>query len=145
MSFETELIPASVPVTVITTHGDIDASNYQDLIRLVQQLFKDGTRDVLLDLKDTAFISSSGLVALHSATLLMNGGKPLNVEDGWAALREMAQGPGALQAHIKLLNVGPRVERTLDISGLKTFYNIFTDREAALASFQPAKTAPAVS
>jgi len=145
MNFTTEFITAAVPVTVITSHGDIDASNYQDLIHLVQMLYKDGTRNVLLDLKDSAFVSSSGLVALHSVTLFLNGGKSLDIEDGWSALREMAAGPGSVQAHLKLLNVGPRVDRTLDISGLKQFYQIFTDLQAALASFQPEKTAPSAT
>jgi anti-anti-sigma regulatory factor len=136
MSFDTSFITSAVPVTVLTTHGDIDASNYQELIRTVQDLYEDGTRNLLLDLGDTAFISSSGLVAMHSIALILNGGQPLNTEDGWAALRSMGQGLGFVQEHLKLLNPLPRVDRTLEISGLKPFFRIFTDREEALASFQ---------
>ncbi len=143
MSFETAFITAPVPVTVLTTHGDIDASNYQELIRLVKKLYAEGTRNLLLDLGDTPFVSSSGLVALHSIALVLSGSQPLNPENGWAALHEMAQGLGALQTHFKLLNIQPRVDRTLDISGLKPSYEIYSDRDAALASFLPKKTAPA--
>lgn len=144
MSIDTNFVSASVPVTVLTTHGDIDASNYQELIRVGQKLYQDGTRNLLLDLADTNFISSSGLVALHSLALMLNGNQPLNIEEGWTALREMGDGLGTIQPHLKLLNVGERVNRTLDISGLKSFYEIFADRDAALASFQPEKKAPAV-
>jgi anti-anti-sigma factor len=145
MSFEVSFFSGPSPVTIVTTHGDIDASNYRELIEIVQKLFQNGTRDLLLDLGDTQFVSSSGMVALHSISLLMNGGKPLNVEDGWSALHEMSSGPGAVQAHLKLLNVRPRVDRTLDISGLKPFYEIFSDKGDALNSFQPKKEAPASS
>lgn len=142
MNIETTFVAAGVPVTVLTTHGEIDGSNYQQLIANVNKLVQEGTRDLLLDLGDTPFISSSGLVALHSIALLLNGGKPLNVEDGWSALNSMGEGLGSLQAHLKLLNVQPRVDRTLRISGLIPYYEIFSDREAALASFQAEKTAP---
>jgi anti-anti-sigma regulatory factor len=145
MSFETTFASTSVPVTVLTTHGDIDASNYQDLIRLVQKLYQDGTRNLLVDLGDTAFISSSGLVALHSIAMMLNGEPPLNIEDGWSALRAMGQGLGTRQAHLKLLNVQARVDRTLEISGLKPFYEIYHDRDTALASFYPEKKASAAS
>ncbi len=140
MKYETAFLNTPAPVTVLTTHGDIDGSNYRELIAVAQKLYQDGTRNLLLDLADTPFMSSSGMVALHSVALLLQGGQPLNVEDGWAALREMGAGLGGPQAHLKLLNVGPRVDRTLEISGLKTFYQIFTDRQTALASFQPEKT-----
>jgi len=143
MNFETTFSSASVPVTILTTHGDIDGSNYRELIGVVQKLYQDGTRNLLLDLGDTAFVSSAGLVALHSIALMLNGGRPLDVEDGWDALHAMGEGLGAPQKHLKLLNVQTRVDRTLSISGMKSFYEIFNDRDAALASFQPETTAPA--
>jgi len=136
MSFEITLVPALAPVTVLTTHGDIDASNYQELIRLVRQLYQGGVRDLLLDLGDTVYLSSSGMVALHSIALLMNGGVPLDIDEGWSALRTMGFGLGSPdKSHFKLLNVHQRVDRTLQISGLKPYYPIYTDLEVALASF----------
>lgn len=140
MNFESTFVSAPVPVTVLTTHGDIDGSNYRELISAVQKLYQDGTRNLLLDLGDTKFLSSSGLVALHSITSMLNGGQPLNVEEGWSALHEMGTGFGTLQTHLKLLNIQPRVDRTLDLAGFKSFFEIFTDRDAALASFLPEKT-----
>ncbi len=143
MKFDTAFITSPAQVTILATHGDIDGSNYRELIAVVKKLYQEGTRNLLLDLSDTPFMSSSGMVALHSITLLLNGSQPLNVEDGWSALHEMGQGLGTVQSHLKLLNVQPRVDRTLDISGMKPYYAIFSDRDAAVASFQPEKTAPA--
>lgn len=135
MNLETTFVTSGVPVTVLTTHGEIDGSNYRQLISAVEKLYQEGTRNLVLDLGDTAFISSSGLVALHSVALLLNGNKPLNVEEGWTALHSMSEGPRTLQEHLKLLNVQARVDRTLTVSGLKPFYAIFTDLKEALAAF----------
>jgi anti-anti-sigma factor len=145
MNFEAVFISNRVPVTVLTTHGDIDGSNYRELINVVKKLYLDGTRDLLLDLGDTTFMSSSGMVALHSIALMLNGNQTLDVEDGWNALHSMGEGEGlgGPQPHLKLLNVRERVSRTLDISGLKPFYEIFSDRETALSSFGQEKTTSA--
>ncbi len=135
MNIETASVTAPVPVTILTTHGDIDGSNYQELIMTGQRLCKAGMTNLLIDMGDTKYMSSSGLVALHSIAMLLKGEQPLNVDDGWNALRDMAEGPGETQQHLKLLNIPPRVDHLLEISGLKEVYQVFTDREAALASF----------
>ena len=63
----------NVPVTVIKIDGQLDGQNYQDLISKAQELYKAGTRDFLLDLSELNYISSAGLVALHSMALLARG------------------------------------------------------------------------
>jgi anti-anti-sigma regulatory factor len=40
-----------------------------------------------------------------------------------------------MQSHLKLLNPQPRVDRVLDTVGFKQFLGIYTDLEAAVASF----------
>ncbi len=39
-----------VPVTVVQPHGDVDASNYAELVNKVEALIKDGAKDFLIDL-----------------------------------------------------------------------------------------------
>ena len=127
---------SSVPVTVILISGDIDASNYLLLVEKARDAFRAGTVNLLLDLSQTPFLSSSGLVALHSIALLARGKEPLDPQLGWGAFREMGEGlPGGLQEHFKLLNPQPRVLRTLERSGMTESFAIFTDRAEALASF----------
>ena len=53
-----------VPVGVIRVKGDLDASSYLDLVNTAQQLYDTGTRYMVLDLTDLAFISSAGLASL---------------------------------------------------------------------------------
>jgi anti-anti-sigma regulatory factor len=35
-----------VPVTVLQLHGELDGSNYRDLIHKAQQVFETGTRSI---------------------------------------------------------------------------------------------------
>lgn len=125
-----------VPIAILGIQGDLDASNYQELIARATELYRSGTKDILIDLSDTAFVSSSGLVAIHSIALLLRGEQPPGPEAGWAAMRAVAEGLGAgKQQHIRLLNPQPKVDRTLEKAGLKEFFEIYPDRAAAIASF----------
>ena len=81
----------NVPVTIIKLDGQLDGQNYQDLITKAQELYKAGSQDFLLDLSDLTYISSAGLVALHSMGLLTRGeqlpdteeaGRPIAPWDG---------------------------------------------------------------
>ena len=64
-----------VPVTVMRLSGELDASNYESLIKQTQSLYNSGTRNLLLDLEGLEFVSSSGLIALHTMALIMRGEK----------------------------------------------------------------------
>lgn len=137
MNIDIEHVKNKVDVVVLRTHGDLDASNYLELIAKGQAIYQEGARFLLLDMIDTPFMSSSGLVALHSLALLMSGQKPADPEAGWEALHAINQEGGVgFQPHVKLMNPQARVLRTLERTGLNSFFEIFTDREAALQSFQ---------
>jgi anti-anti-sigma regulatory factor len=137
MNITVEQVQGAVPVTVLRTQGDLDASNYQELIARARELYNSGTRDILLDMTDTPFMSSAGIVALHAVALLMRNEQPPDPESGWEAFhaidRDLDSGQ---QQHVKLLNPQPRVERALEKTGLKQFFEIFTDRETAIAAFR---------
>ena len=125
-----------VPVTIVQPHGDLDASNYRELVDKVEDLIKDGAKDFLVDLSDVPFMSSAGLVALHSLAITLRGEKPVDPQNGWAALKSM-EGSRAtgLQKHIKLLSPQKYVAETLDKAGFSQFLETFTDLPAAVASF----------
>jgi anti-anti-sigma regulatory factor len=141
MNIMVENVVAGVPVTVLRLEGELDASNYRQLINKTDSLYRDGTRHLLVDLSELAFLSSSGLVALHSIALTLRGEKPPDPEAGWDVFHaishdiETQSGP---QANIKLVSPQPRVARTLDVSGFSRVLPVYADRETALASFAPA-------
>ena len=124
-----------VPVTVLAIEGKLDGSNYQQVIAKAKELYQAGTRSLLLDLTSMSYMSSSGVVALHSIAVLLHTGILPDQEDGWAALHLVAEEKGGFRKEVKLLNPQERVERTLEISGMKRFLEIFTDLSTAVDSF----------
>jgi anti-anti-sigma regulatory factor len=136
MTITTSQAQGSVPVTLLSIQGDLDASNYQEVIDVAQTAYDKGARQLIIDLGDVPFMSSSGLVALHSVALLIQGKEPPDPEYGWAAFRAAGHdAESGQQEHVKLLNPQPRVQRALEMAGFDRFFEIHTDREEAIASF----------
>jgi anti-anti-sigma regulatory factor len=136
MNISVSQAQGNVPVTVIKLDGQLDGQNYQELIAKAQELYDAGGRDFLLDLSDLTYISSAGLVALHSVALLARGEELPDVEGGWSAYRSMGRSSEAgMQKHVKLLNPRTEVMDVLDMVGFSNVFEIFTDRETAVNSF----------
>ena len=124
------------PVTVIQPHGDVDASNYTELINKVKEFFNGGARNFIIDLSDVPFMSSAGLVALHSIAILLRGEKPVDPQSGWAALKAMDRSRDlGMQPHVKLLSPQQYVADTFDKAGFTQFFEVFKDLNTAIASF----------
>jgi anti-anti-sigma regulatory factor len=136
MNISVSQVQGKVPVAILGVQGDLDATNYQELIAKATEVYRAGTRDILVDLGQTSFISSSGLVALHRIAVILKGEQPPNPQEGWSAIHAVGRGLGSgVQQHIKLLNPQPKVERVLEKAGLKELFEIHTDLAAAIASF----------
>jgi anti-anti-sigma regulatory factor len=136
MNITVERAQGKVPVTILKLQGELDASNYQDVIAKAREAYTGGARYLLIDMRDTPYMGSSGLVALHSIALMMRGEQPPDPESGWSAFHALSQDKGGAQSRVKLLGVQPRVERTLEMTGLKSFFEVHSDPEAAIASFE---------
>jgi anti-anti-sigma factor len=139
MALETTIDQASgrVPVTIVALTGELDASNFGDLIETTRRLYDSGTRHLLLDLGGLRFMASSGLVALHSILRLMHGQAPPDPEAGWGALHTLGLdvSDGATQAEVQLCAPQPAVERVLTRTGLARLFKIHPDRPTAIAAF----------
>jgi anti-anti-sigma regulatory factor len=138
MKISVEHVEASVPVTVMSLEGELDASCYLEVIDRARLLYQAGTRNLLLDLTNMSFMASSGLVSLHSVALIMRGEQPPDPEAGWGAFHAIAnelERAAGHEAHCKLLNPQPRVIKTLETTGFEKILAVYTDRQAALASF----------
>ena len=126
----------TTPVAVIQLRG---ALNGKKLVAEAQQLYDAGTRDLLLDMTELTFISSAGLSSLHHIAMVYRGEEqPTFKEDRSAihAMRKERDSGFHFQGHVKLLNPSEAIRDVLDIVGFKAFFEIFTDFEAAIASFQ---------
>ena len=123
-------------VAVIQLQG---AMNGKKLVAEAQKLYDAGTRNLILDMSELTFISSAGLSALHHVALVYRGeDQPTFKEDRSAihAMREDSDSGFQVQEHVKLLNPSEAIQDVLDIVGFKAFFEIFTDLDAAIASFQ---------
>lgn len=136
MNISVSQAQGNVPVTVIKIDGQLDGQNYQELISKAQELYKEGTRDFLLDLSELTYISSAGLVALHSMALLARGAELPDTESGWSAYRSMGRSSEAgMQKHVKLLNPRSEVMGVLDMVGFNNVFEIYTALDEAIKSF----------
>jgi anti-anti-sigma factor len=125
-----------VPVSVVHIKGDLDASSYLDLVNIAQKLYNAGVRSLLLNLADLDFISSAGLASLHIVTKMIRG-EEADPEDGWGTYREIdRERESGLQVNVKLLNPSPEVDNVLDTVGFKQFFEVFTDLDEAVQSFE---------
>ena len=131
--------PEGAPdVAVLSLEGELDASNFEEVIETGRSLYAGGTRRLVLDLSGLRYMGSSGLVALHSLAVLLRGEEPPDPEYGWSAFHSIGQsgsGNGAPQNAVKVAGPQPQVDRVLDRTGLKRFFEVYPDRAAALASF----------
>jgi len=136
MEIVVEQAQGRVPVTIMQLHGQLDASNYLDVIARAKELYAAGTRHLLLDLDGLSFMSSAGLMAVHSVALIMQSQKPPDLEHGWSAFHTVERDlEGSKATNCKILNPQPAVSRSLEVTGFTTFLEVHTDLEAALASY----------
>ena len=125
-----------VPVTVVKPRGDIDASNYADLVTKVEALYKGGAQDFVIDLSDVPFMSSAGLAGLHTLAMMLRGEQLTNPDAGWAVFKSMDRSRASgMQKHIKLLNPQEGVAMTFEKAGFTLFFEVFKDLQTAVASF----------
>jgi anti-anti-sigma regulatory factor len=125
----------SPDVAVIALDGELDGSNFEQVIDAGRAALDGGASRVVLDLGGLTYMGSSGLVAIHSIALLSRGHEPVNPEDGWQAIHDIgseANEPGDPTLH--LAAPGPSVSRVLERSGMATLFPIHPDRQAAIAA-----------
>jgi len=132
MEITTSIHQANEPVAVMNIKGNVDASNYVEIVNKAQEIYNNPVRNLILDLSEVPFISSAGLVAIHKIALIYSGGKQeVEQEENRPDFTHHANA----RKRVKLLNPQPGVDRTLETTGLKLFFKVFTDLESALKSF----------
>jgi len=119
------------PIAVMKLQGEVNASNFMDVMDKAQELYNNPARNLILDLSEVSRISSAGHVAIHKIALIYSG-IPQDVEANENP--DFTHSANA-RRHVKLLSPQPEVEEGLTKAGLKLFFKIFKDRESAVQSF----------
>ena len=124
----------SPEVAVVSLDGELDASNYRELIATGQELYADGARLLILDLANLRYMSSSGIVALHSVAVIFRGQAAPDPEAGWSAIHAVSTDAesGTPADHVRLAGPIPAIDSILERTGLKRILPTFADRETAL-------------
>ena len=135
MRIDVEHVAGDPPVSVVALDGELDASNYEQVIEVVRKAYADGARALVLDLAGLTFMASSGLFALHSAVRIMRGETPPDPEGGWGALREMAA-DDAQDGNVRIAGAQEAIARVLERTGMTRLFGMDASRADALAALQ---------
>lgn len=123
------------PIAILHVVGEVEGSNYLELVTKAQELYGHTAKDLIIDLSGVTDISSTGLVALHQISLIY-GGSEHRVEEDGTELRPDITHSSSARRHVKLLKPQPQVDQALQTAGLKLFFKVFGDLESAINSFQ---------
>ena len=124
----------SADVAVIGLDGELDGSNFEQVIAAGRAARDEGAKRIVLDLSGLSYMGSSGLVAIHSIALLLAGKEPTSPEDGWQAIHEVNQSVGDADAGVILAGPQGSVQRVLDRSGMAELFPVHPDRASALGA-----------
>ena len=137
MEIKVSIHKAEKPIAILKIAGEINGSNYLEVVTKAQELFSEGTvRDLILDLSDVPSISTTGLAALHQISLIY-GGSEHTIEHDGTEMRPDVTHSSSARKHVKLLHPQPEVDQALQLAGLKLFFRVFGDLETAIDSFRP--------
>lgn len=126
----------NVEVTVLKLSGELDGQTYQQLIDRAKELYASGARDFLFDVSGLTYISSAGLVAMHTIALLLRGEAVPDSDDGWASMKSAKKASDEkTQEHMKLLNPRPEVRSVLEMVGFDRVFEIHANLDNAVRSF----------
>jgi anti-anti-sigma regulatory factor len=122
-------------VAVVGLTGELDGSNFEQVIDAGRAARDGGARRIVIDLSGLTYMGSSGLVAIHSIALLLRGQEPTSPEDGWQALHDLSTAASTdSDVGVVLAGLPPSIERVLDRSGMLDLFPVHADRVAAVAA-----------
>lgn len=119
---------ARQPVAIMRLQGDIDASNFVEIVDQAREIYQNLAHDLVIDLSEVPSISSTGLAAIHKIALIYSGVSEERAHPDFTH-------SSTARKHVKLLSPQLTVDKALETAGLKLFFKVFQDLESALNSF----------
>jgi len=134
MEITVSIHQSAQPIAILKIIGDINASNFMEVVDKAQALFDNPARHLIIDLSEVSSVSSTGLVALHKIALVYSG-VPQQVEADEDEIRPDFTHSSNARKFVKLLSPQPAVDAELQKAGLKLFFKVFSDLDTAINSF----------
>jgi len=136
MELTVSIEQAEEPIAIMRINGDIDASNFMEIVNKAQQLYNNPARNLIIDLSEVASVSTTGLVALHKIALVYSGvSQEIDADASTKDRRPDFTHHSNARKFVKLLNPQPEVDKSLEKAGMKLFFKVFKDLESAIQSF----------
>ena len=121
--------------TIVELIGNLDGNTAPEVQDKLEPLIE-AKCCLILDMSKLIYISSAGIVSLHSIAKLFCGESVPDAEAGWNTIRSLEkEHTEGIQQNVKLLNVPPEVRSVLDVVGLAARFEMHTDLAQAVASF----------
>jgi anti-anti-sigma factor len=125
----------SSSVAIISLDGKLDSSNYTSFIHAAQGLFDDGLRNLVIDMRGLEYMSSAGLMALHTVARMFGKSRDGQEETANSYRSIDQKADQTIQQHVRLVGLQPHVLSVLQTAGLSQFFETYNDLDAALKSF----------
>jgi len=127
---------AEEPIAIMQIKGDINASNFLEVVNKAQELYNNPAHNLIIDLSEVTSVSTTGLVALHKIALVYSG-VPQEIDQDAATKDRRPDFTHSSNARkfVKLLSPQPEVDQALEKAGMKLFFKVFKDLESAIESF----------
>jgi anti-anti-sigma regulatory factor len=136
MELTVSIQQAEEPIAVMQIKGDINASNFLEVVNKAQEIYNNSARNLILDLSEVTSVSTTGLVALHKIALVYSGvPQEIDTEAATKDLRPDFTHHSNARKFVKLLNPRPEVDKALEKAGMKLFFKIYKDLDSAVQSF----------
>jgi len=124
------------PIAIMKLKGDINASNFMEVVNKARDIYQKPAHSLILDLSEVTSVSTTGVVALHKIALVYSGvPQEMDTEAATKDMRPDFTHSANARKFVKLLNPQPDVDKALEKAGMKLFFKIYSDLEKALESF----------
>ena len=121
----------AVPVTVFHLKGDL--ADQDTLLAKAKEVYDQGARHLLLDMREVPFVSSAGLRALHTTYMTF---RHVSSPEEEAAVRKGISAGTYQSSHLKLLSPTRNALKALSVAGYDLFLEVHQDYKRAIASFK---------
>ena len=128
MEINISIEKAGEEVAVMKLAGDINASNFMEIVDKAGEVYKNPSRYLIIDLGDVPSISSTGMVAIHKIALIYSGVPQDVVENENPDFTHSQEA----RKYVRLVNPQPGVDEALTKAGMKLFFKFYENVDSAL-------------
>jgi hypothetical protein len=121
-------IDGETPIAVLHLTGHLHGDTEAELMNVVRQIYREGSRYLLLDLSEVEVLTSAGLRAIHNSFMMFTPRSDV------AVINEHVDEPYK-SPYFKLVCPNPNIYYVLNIAGFLQNILIYNDMDEAALSF----------